>query len=60
MRLLHLAAASLLLLATACATTASSSSGDAEPVEPRVIEPGAQAWETGTKPRVLLREDLRK
>jgi predicted secreted Zn-dependent protease len=29
-------------------------------VEPRVIEPGVQAWEAGTKPRVLLKQNLRK
>ena len=60
MRLLHLALAGLLLLATACATTASSSSPGVQPVEPRVIEAGAHTWETGTKPRVLLKQNLRK
>jgi predicted secreted Zn-dependent protease len=60
MRLLNLAAACLLLLTTACATTASSSSNAVEPVELRVIEPGVQAWETGTRPRVVLKQNLRK
>jgi predicted secreted Zn-dependent protease len=60
MRLLHLAAACLLLLTTACATTASSNTSVVEPIEPRVIEAGTQAWETGTKPRVVLRQNLRK
>jgi predicted secreted Zn-dependent protease len=59
MRLPFLAVASLVLLATACATTASSTS-DVEPVEPRLIEAGVQAWETGTRPRVVLQQNLRK
>src|SRR4051794_9182322 len=60
MRLIHLALAGLVLLTTACATTASSSSGGVQTVQPRVIEPGAQTLEAGTKPRVLLRQNLRK
>ena len=60
MRLLHFAAACLLLLTAACATTASSNSSDVRTVEPRLIEPGAQAWETGSKPRVVLKQNLRK
>jgi predicted secreted Zn-dependent protease len=60
MRLVHLALACLLLLATACATAASSSSGTIEAVEPRVIEPGALTSETGARPRVVLKQNLRK
>jgi predicted secreted Zn-dependent protease len=59
-RLLGLAAAGLMLLTAACAATASSSSQAVQPVEPRAIEPGAQAWETGSKPRVVLKQNLRK
>ena len=60
MRLLHCALAGLLLLTTACATTASSSSNDVQTIEPRVIEPGVQSWETGTRPRSVLKQNLRK
>ena len=60
MRFLHVAAACLLLLTTACATTAASSTSVVQPVELRVIEAGLQVSETGTKPRVVLRENLRK
>ena len=59
MRLLNLALAGLLLLTTACATTAASSAGDVQTVEPRVIAAGAQASEAGTKPRVMLKQNLR-
>jgi predicted secreted Zn-dependent protease len=55
-----MAAACLLLITTACATTASSSSNDVHIVEPRFIEAGTQAWETGTRPRVVLKQNLRK
>jgi predicted secreted Zn-dependent protease len=60
MRLLHLALAGCLLLTTACATTASSSSRGVQTVEPRVIEAGAQSWESGTRPRVVFKQNLRK
>jgi predicted secreted Zn-dependent protease len=60
MRLLHIAAACLLLVTTACALTASSNSKDVQTVEPRLIEAGTQAWETGTRPRVVLKQNLRK
>src|SRR3954468_11175106 len=60
MRLKHLALAGCLLLTTACATTASSSSGGVQTVEPRVIQAGSQSWEAGTRPRVVLKQNLRK
>jgi predicted secreted Zn-dependent protease len=60
MRLTHLALAGCLLLTTACATTASSSPSGVQTVEPRLIEAGVQTSEAGTRPRVVLKQNLRK
>jgi predicted secreted Zn-dependent protease len=56
----RLVAACLVLLTPACATTVSSSPTAVEPVELRVIEPGLQTLDLGSRPRVVLSQNLRK